>query len=318
MPLSTLQILALQQLKGVGSKTILKYGDRFKAENVTDDALLNALSDKIKEKNSDSLSQIFTLAGRIMDQSDKLGIHAVSYYEESFPETLRSTVNSDGKSDPPVLIFYKGDLSLVNKKCIAVIGKRDCSEDAKNTAYHLSRLLSEKEVCIVSGLAEGCDTYAHIGALKGKNGKTIAVLAHGLDTVFPPNNKSLADGILNEGGLLISEYPIGTPATKYTFVARDRLQAGLSRAALVVETLVDGGSYYVARANLATDKPLITLQWSYEGGRENYFPEGNRDLSQKGAKVLTVQKCEANYVENCRIIEELAERTPSAEKTLFD
>ena len=129
-------------------------------------------------------------------------------------------------------------------------------------------------------MAEGCDTIAHRGALNA-GGKTIAFLGHGLDSVYPPSNKDLAEEILLNGGLLLSEYDVGTPVTKYNLVARDRLQSGLALATLVIQTSVNGGTMHAARVCLNSGKPLFVVKYSDKETDSAEQTQGNHELAKE-------------------------------------
>ena len=135
------------------------------------------------------------------------------------------------------------------------------------------------------GLAIGCDTCAHRGALK-VSGKTTAFLAHGLTTIYPPQNESLAKEIIEKGGLLMSEYPIGTNLSPYNLVARDRLQAGLAMATLVIQTGEKGGTMHAALTTLKANKPLYAVQFKDNATNNHEKCLGNAFLVKRGAKYI--------------------------------
>jgi DNA processing protein len=164
--------------------------------------------------------------------------------------------------DPPPLLHVRGDLSCVAERdCIAIVGTREPSKSAYMWAKSVGRLLATEGATVVSGLARGCDTAGHQGSLMG-GGPTVAVLAHGLHTIFPPENQELAEVILANGGCLVSEYSWGKKPGRNTFVARDRLQSGLSRAVIVVETDVKGGTMHTVEFCEKQGRILGCLQHS--------------------------------------------------------
>jgi len=140
----------------------------------------------------------------------------------------------------------------------------------------------------VSGLAKGCDTAGHVGALRA-HGITTAVLAHGLDSIYPKENRSLAENILSNDGLLISEYLVGQKPIGSFFVERDRIQAGLSDCVFVVETGIKGGTMHTVKYCLEYERILACLQHPQEMHNEIKV-QGNRALiaDQKGAPVFSV------------------------------
>jgi DNA processing protein len=205
-------------------------------------------------------------------------IESITLMEKDFPKALREI------PQPPQILYYAGDLSLVSHVCVAVVGTRKPTDYGKWVAHSLGTALAEAGAVTVSGMAEGIDTQAHRGTLKG-GGKTIAVLGNGLDICFPAKNVSLRNEIA-EKGLLLSEYAPGTHATRFTFPARNRIISGLSQATVVVEAGLSSGS-------------LITAERGAEQGREIYAVPGNinsvcsigtNKLIQDGARILTVME----------------------------
>lgn len=172
-----------------------------------------------------------------------------------YPEKLK---NINGK---PRELYCLGNLELLNHKSIAVIGSRNYSNYGKRAAMEFSYNLAKENICIVSGLARGIDSFAHEATLKAK-GKTIAVLGSGLDVIYPKDNKRLYENIIKNDGLIISEYLLGTPPRKQNFPARNRIISGLSDGVLVIE----------ARKNSGTN---ITVDFALEQGKDVYVIPGN-------------------------------------------
>jgi DNA processing protein len=167
-----------------------------------------------------------------------------------FPQRLR------GIKTPPKEIFYKGDITLIdNNRNIAVIGSRQISDKGISLAVGTGRALARKGITVVNGLALGCDTYALKGALS-VGGKCIAVMPCSLDQIVPKSNYRLAKTILENGGLLISEYPTGTKLEKYMYVERDRLQSTLSDGIIVIEATLGSGTMHTVRAAQRQGKPI--------------------------------------------------------------
>lgn len=140
---------------------------------------------------------------RHIEYMERYDIDIIGIEDEEYPWLLKKIPN------PPLCIYIIGRKEILNETNIAIVGSRDATEYGKYVAKQFSSYLSMSGFNIVSGLARGIDSYAHIGALKAK-GKTIAVLGNGLDTVFPKENKKMATDIINTGGCIISEYPLGT------------------------------------------------------------------------------------------------------------
>ena len=165
---------------------------------------------------------------------------------------------------PPNKLYYRGNVSLLNTRCIAIAGSRRASASGMRAAELIGRRIAEAGITVVSGLAEGIDTAAHRGALLA-GGNTIAVLANGLDRTYPASNRELQRDIERKG-LLISEYPDGLMAKKYFFPKRNRIISGLSDITVIAEAALRSGS-------------LITAEAAIEQGREVYAVAGNFTLA---------------------------------------
>ena len=210
---------------------------------------------------------------------------------KSYPQNLKEIY------DPPVSLYIKGNKDILNNKSIAIIGCREASEYGIKAAKYFSYNLSKEGMNIVSGLAKGVDSYAHIGSICAQNeersqnekieiGKTIAVVGSGLDIIYPKENKYLYNEIIKAGGAIISEYPIGTKPNKMNFPARNRIVSGISSGVLVIEAKEKSGT-------------LITVDFALEQGRDVYVVPGNinsinsvgtNDLIKQGAKLVTNYK----------------------------
>ncbi|MBR5973317.1 MAG: DNA-protecting protein DprA [Paludibacteraceae bacterium] len=288
MSLSIKDIITLNQLFGVGSKLL------YQVEKQRGETLLQRLSEchiLIKENGrripivQRHIAQAEQQAEWILQQSKAQNIHLLSYYDDNFPTQLKEITNEKGEPDHPFLLYYKGDLSALHYPCIAIVGTRHPSAQGEKASFYLAEQFAKEEMCIVSGLALGCDTYGHQGALNA-GGRTIAFLAHGLDTIFPPENRKLAQNIIDNKGLLLSEYPIGTPFSKYNFISRDRLQAGLSLATVVIQTGTEGGTMHVAKATLKAGKPLYVCHFRDKATQNAAITQGNQLLVEHGAIYL--------------------------------
>lgn len=296
MKLSTVQILTLQNISGIGTQAILKLLDLpFDCPTFEDLPRICAES-KVKMSNPDgggkvevtldALKAARSKAERTLLFSADAGIGVMSYFDESYPATLREAKDEKGKKkDPPLVLYYKGDLSVLQMPCIAVIGTREPTPVAAKAARYIAREFARQGFCIVSGLALGCDALGHEGALEA-GGKTAAFLGNGLDSVYPSQNAGLAARIVEGGGLLMSEYPIGSKVTTYSLVARDRLQAGLSLATVVIQTGVSGGTMHAANATLNSGKTLYVTRYIDPAADSDPKNDGNRVLVSRGGKWL--------------------------------
>jgi DNA processing protein len=170
------------------------------------------------------------------------GCHLVSWADPRYPTALKNMY------DPPMLLYVEGDLGCLTKPSIAIVGTRDASSYGLEVASQLAHDLAQAGWCVVSGLARGIDAAAHQGALVGANQlATLAVMGHGLNMVYPPQNKGLARHILDQHGALLSELSPDQPPRPHQFPRRNRLVAGLVRGVIVVEATHRSGSLITAR-----------------------------------------------------------------------
>lgn len=295
MALNSLNIITLTNIKGVGTKTILKIGKYAESMTIDSARMLHRVLSEMKIKNGkitlDDVYDAEDKAKTIMLRSEQTGIGIVSYYDEDFPEMLRHCLNEEGKEEPPMVLYYKGDLSITQMPGLAVIGTREILPEGETAGKYLAAEFAKRGFCIVSGLALGCDTAGHKGALN-VNGKTIAFLAHGLDEVYPSENEELARKIVDNGGLLLSEYPIGSPVNRYSLVARDRLQAGMALATLVVHTGINGGTMHAVNTSIKENKPVFVVKFKDFRVCNNEKCKGNSYLvEKKGAKYISGVDC---------------------------
>ena len=175
-------------------------------------------------------------------------IDIISIADKEYPAILREIDN------PPICLYIKGNKKILNNISVSIVGCRDCSQYGKEISQKLAYNLANNSFNVVSGLAKGIDSFAHLGALYA-NGKTIAVLGNGLDTIYPKENKFIANKILRTNGAIISEYPLGTKIEKTNFPARNRIISGISLATIVVEAKKKSGT-------------LITVDFALEQGRD--------------------------------------------------
>lgn len=181
---------------------------------------------------------------------------------------------------PPLVLFYQGNLLERERVAVAVVGSRLSSSKGKYLAKELSKELSKRGFTVVSGLARGIDTSAHLGSLEGE-GKTIAVLGCGLDVDYPPDNRALKRKITEEGCVL-TEFLPGTEPFAYNFPLRNRIIAGLSRAVIVVEARLRSGA--LITAHLAADYGREVM--AFPGGPENPYSRGCNRLIKEGAYLV--------------------------------
>lgn len=231
-----------------------------------------------------------------MEYMLKNNIDIISIYDKEYPVILKEIY------DPPISLYVKGNIAILNKKAIGIVGCREATKYGISAAKYFSYNLAKQGINIISGLAKGVDSYAHIGTNcaqivennpqfcsyphvnKIKDcGKTIAVVGNGLDMVYPKENELLAKQILENGGTILSEYPLGTKPDKMNFPARNRIISGMSDGILVVEAKEKSGT-------------LITVDFALEQGRDVFVVPGNINsinsvgtnrLIQQGAKLVS-------------------------------
>lgn len=208
-------------------------------------------------------------------RAEQLGIKIVSYLDKNYPKNLKSISHA-----PPVL-FMRGEIKPADEKALAIIGTRQPTSYGKMVAEKFAYELTQMGITIVSGLARGIDTSAHLGALKAK-GRTIAVLGCGVDVYYPPENKKYYDEI-SQNGAVISEFNLGVTPFAMNFPKRNRIISGLSLGILAVEAPADSGV-------------LNTVNWAVEQGREVFAVPGainqkasigTNQLIKDGAKPVT-------------------------------
>ena len=180
----------------------------------------------------------------------KYGIKLIKITDNNYPEKLRNIEN------PPIVLYALGNISLLREKNIAIVGARNCTEYGKTVATAFAYLLSKDNIVITSGLAAGIDKSAHQGTIISK-GKTIAVIGTGIDIIYPRENKELFKEIIENNGLVISEYPLETKPEKTNFPRRNRIISGISDGVLVVEAGEKSGA-------------LITVDFALEQGKSIY------------------------------------------------
>ena len=199
--------------------------------------------------------------------------------DEDYPQALMAIY------DPPPVLFYRGNLSRLNERQIAIVGSRTPTEDAQKITFDLAQYLVQAGFVVTSGLAQGVDRQAHLGALAqlpALSGRTIGVMGTGIDVCYPRNHTALFAQIVAEGGCLISELLPSTPASKHTFPRRNRLVAGLSLATVVTEAALQSGSLITARLSAEMGKQVFAIPSSIN----NPNAEGCHHLIREGATLI--------------------------------
>lgn len=302
MALKTSQLISILQLPLLGRVSafaLARYSIEHDINLETTEELLSYL-DKCKELkivkrlpeyNLKDLNSAVYKAETIINRSEEVGIKIITYFDNMFPNKLKG-ITSNGKDVSPLILYFKGNINIASTKGIAIIGTREPTPEGITTGFYLGKKYAELGYNIISGLAKGCDTAAHNGAIAAK-GLSTAVLAHGLDSVYPFENKMLASKILEYGGLLISEYTLGTNPLPNYFIERDRLQAGLADATIVIQTACKGGTMHAVRATKENNKPLFVVDYKNNTTILDSKISGNKMLINDGAYTLTSDKLES-------------------------
>ncbi len=218
---------------------------------------------------------------------EKYGVQLLTIWDEDYPELLKQIY------DPPIVLFYRGDIELLKTKSIGMVGTRTPTAYGKEVSADFSQELAKRGYTLVSGAAKGVDTHVHRACLQVK-GKTIAVLGNGVDRVYPAENRNLYDEIASKG-LLISEFLMGSKPDAPNFPRRNRIISGLSAGTVVIEAAERSGS-------------LITAYFALDQNREVFAVPGNiKSRQSRGTHQLIRQG--AKLIENVDdILEELGEK----------
>lgn len=207
-------------------------------------------------------------------QVEALRDSAVTLADDDYPLLLRQLV------DPPLALFYRGNLALAHQPAVAMVGSRRASAYALSAAAHLARELVSAGVTVVSGLARGVDAASHQATLDA-SGQTIAILGTGIDIVYPRSHRRLFQNIA-ERGLILTEFPPGTPPFRYNFPVRNRIISGITLGTVIVEATGRSGSLITARMAAEQNREVFAVPGSiFSPGSE-----GTHRLIQYGAKLV--------------------------------
>ena len=262
-------ILILNAIRGVGYKSIMAVlSSGMEPQKIIDNPELLAnykirnLPEIIKNLR-EKKEELFVKAQEHLDTAKSLGAEVISISDSNYPTKLKDS------NEPPLLLFCIGDLNLMNKAAVAVIGSRNGCEYGKLIAKSTVEAMGKEGLVIVSGLALGIDTDAHKAAINS-SALTIAVLPD-IGNIVPKENKDLARKILDSGGLLIAENVPNHRISKGDFIKRDRIQVALSDAIFPIQTSPDGGTMHAVHEAERTKTPIYCPDFSYfiETGKMN-------------------------------------------------
>ena len=280
----TIYIAGLQSLYNVGATHVRRFIEDFgspydaweavkKVENLKSythipSADKRAIASSAKDEKLDY----------IIHKIDEYKMDVTTFLDKDFPSILNHIYN------PPAILFMRGNRALLDKRLnrIALVGARRCSLYGRNVARMLGKELGKYSTIIVSGGARGIDTHGHEGLLASQ-GYGIVVMGCGLDIAYPRENTKLFDRILQNNGLLISEYPPGTPPSAKHFPARNRIISGLSRGVIVVEAKASSGSLITADMAVSEGRDVFVVPCNLL----DHTADGNKFLMRNGAFVLT-------------------------------
>jgi DNA processing protein len=218
-----------------------------------------------------------------LKELEKRGVSMLDIDDEDYPAALRTI------ADPPVFLYWRGDLSILNQPCLGMVGSREMTEYGKRVTAEFTPAVVAAGMVTVSGLAEGIDGEVARETLAA-GGKTVAVLGHGLATIFPAAHAKLADKIVQSGGLILSEYALDVRSDRYTFPARNRIIAGLSAGTVVLQATEDSGSLITAELALEYNRDVFAVPGqifdpSYAGCHK-FIASGQAKLVTSAAGVL--------------------------------
>ncbi len=292
VPNDIAQWVTLNETPGLGNATLCQLLAKFGSPEEIFSASISQLREFVDDDIAQKIQNGVDLEAikPTLDWLQKDNAHLVTFADSTYPQKLLEI------SNPPAVLYAIGNLQWLNHPTIAMVGSRSATPQGEKNAENFAESLCNHGLCVVSGMALGIDGAAHRGALKA-NGATIAVVGTGLDIVYPARHRDLAHKIA-ERGLIISEFPLGTPSKAQNFPRRNRLISGLSLGCLVVEANIDSGS-------------LITARLSAEQGREVFaIPGSIHSPVTKGCHQLIKQG--AKLVENVQdILEELKNSLPN-------
>ncbi|MGH7923853.1 MAG: DNA-processing protein DprA [Candidatus Binatus sp.] len=278
MPSPDVYWLALRRARGVGPRTckllIDKFGAPEKIFKLNADEIAAA---GVPRNTARSIAEFrdFEPLEKELCELPNIGARLVKWTDADYPPNLRQI------ADPPPFLFVRGTAQLSDSTCIAIVGARAASDIGRRMAQRLGLELAAKGFTVVSGLARGIDGEAHQGALDA-HGKTIAVLGCGVDVIYPAEHRKLAEQIIEGGGALISELPIGMQPLAENFPTRNRILSGLCLGVVIVEAAEKSGSLITARMALEQDRQVFAVPGSPLSGKTR----GSNRLLKDGAKLV--------------------------------
>ncbi|ULO09693.1 DNA-protecting protein DprA [Paenibacillus sp. 19GGS1-52] len=274
-------IFGLNEVEGIGWKSIDKIR---KAGFLTEKAFSYTPEDwesiGLTNKMSNRLASIYDAEwiNKRYSLMKESGAAMVTPFDGNYPELLKET------AQPPWVLYYRGRLELISRPAIAMVGTRVPTAYGRKVGEILAEELSAAGLTVVSGLARGIDSVCHEAALRGRGG-TIAVMATGMDRVYPPENREL-ERLIGREGLVLTEYPLGTQSHPGLFPQRNRIIAGLTLGTVVVEADIRSGSLITADAAMEANRDVFAVPGPITSPKSR----GALDLIKQGAKLITCAK----------------------------
>ncbi len=275
-PTDISQWLSLNQTPGLGNAALCQLLAKFGSPEGIYSAKLSQLREIVDDDIAQKIGKGVNcdVIAPTLQWLEKDNAHLVTLADSTYPQKFLEI------SNPPAVLYAIGNLNWLNHPAIAMVGSRSATPQGEKNAEEFAKSLCDNGLCVVSGMALGIDGAAHRGALKA-NGATIAVVGTGLDIVYPARHRDLAHKIA-ERGLILSEFPLGTPSKAQNFPRRNRLISGLSLGCLVVEANIESGSLITAR--LATEQGREVF--AIPGSIHSPVTKGCHQLIKQGAKLV--------------------------------
>ena len=263
------------------------------AQMLAEEGGAEAIYDRFTATGGQSLSDRISPSSirLLLDRSDRESMHRMLLVMRScrmhvltqedlrYPDALRNI------PQPPAILFYRGELDCLMGRCVTIIGSRSASPQTLIATEQIAEELSRNRVCVISGLAYGIDSAAHRGSLLGGT-PGCAVMGCGLDVNYPEGNEELRNELLDAGGLLLSEYPPGMHAAKWTFPVRNRVMSGLASAVVLMEARLRSGSMSTVQHALDQGKEV----YAYPGNIGTEWAEASHQLLREGANYFTTAR----------------------------
>ena len=270
----------MNRVPGLGAITAMRLAERFgslaAAFEVSESDLLSVQGIGSEKAHQFAVDLKDARADDELDRAAKKGVKLVTWVDEGYPALLKQI------ADPPLVLYVTGLVETLSLPAVAVIGTRHPTIYGRETARRFGFQLAAAGYVVVSGLAFGIDTEAHIGAVQA-NGRSVAVLGGALDCLFPKENAGLARDLISSGGAVISEYPFGRQPDRQTFPMRNRIVSGLCKGVLVVEAPLNSGTMITVGQALDQNRSVMAVP----GRIDSPASQGCHKLLCEGARLVS-------------------------------